>query len=92
MEYQKFIKLLDNTSNQPSKFKSKNWTEINDQARGVYTTNSDIRFSGNGAGDNAGVRQGHERIKGVIFKDCASFINYKSEINSIEIDNAKDNV
>ena len=92
MEYQKFIKLLDNTSNQPSKFKSKNWTEINDQARGVYTTNSDIRFSGNGAGDTAGVRQGHERIKGVIFKDCASFINYKSEINYIEIDNAKDNV
>ena len=77
MEYQKFIKLLDNTSNQPSKFKSKNWTEINDQARGVHTTNSDIRFSDNGAEDNVRVRQAHERNKGVIFKDCTSFINYK---------------
>ena len=30
MEYQKIISLLDNASNQPSKFKAKNWTEIND--------------------------------------------------------------
>ena len=28
MEYQKIINLLDNTSNQPSKFKTKNWIEI----------------------------------------------------------------
>ena len=30
MEYQK-INLLDNTPNQPSKFKTKNWVEINDE-------------------------------------------------------------
>ena len=44
MEYQKIIDLLDNTSNQPSKFRTKNWIEINDQSRGTYNTNSDIRF------------------------------------------------
>ena len=44
MEYQKIINLLDNTSNQLSKFRTKNWFEINDQSRGVYNTNSDIRF------------------------------------------------
>ena len=44
MEYQKIINLLDNTSNQPSKFMTKNWIEINDQSRGTYNTNSDIRF------------------------------------------------
>ena len=38
------IRLLDNTSNQPSKFRTKNWIEINDQSRGTYNTNSDIRF------------------------------------------------
>ena len=33
MEYQKVIILLDNTTNQPSKFKTKNWVEINDELR-----------------------------------------------------------
>ena len=43
MEYQK-INFLDNISNQPFKFRTKNWIEINDQSRGAYNTNSDIRF------------------------------------------------
>ena len=29
MEYQKIANLIDGTSNQPSKFKTKNWIEIN---------------------------------------------------------------
>ena len=44
MEYQKIINLLDNTQNQFSKFRTKNWSEINDQSRRVDNTNSDIRF------------------------------------------------
>ena len=36
--------MLDNTSNQPSKFKTKNSIEINYQSRGTYNTNSDFRF------------------------------------------------
>ena len=44
MESQKIINLLENASNQSSKFRTKNWIEINDQSRGVYNTNSDIRF------------------------------------------------
>ena len=36
MEYQKIINLLDNTSNKLSKFRTKNWIEINYQSRGVY--------------------------------------------------------
>ena len=35
--------MLDNTSNQPSKFRARNWVEINDNSRGTYT-NSDIKF------------------------------------------------
>ena len=113
MEYQKIINLLDNTPNQLSKFRTKNWTEINDQSRGVYNTNSDIRFKTTmlksslcdysdayilvkgtititGAGADAAARQADERDKGVIFKNCAPFINCKTEINNTEIDNAKD--
>ena len=44
MEYQNITHLLDNASNQLSKFKTKNWIEINDQSRWVYNAHSDIRF------------------------------------------------
>ena len=38
------INFLDITKNQPSKFKTKNWVEINDDARGVYSINCQIKF------------------------------------------------
>ena len=45
MEYQKIANLLDNaSSNQPSKFKTKNWVEVNDESRGTYNVNSQINF------------------------------------------------
>ena len=44
MEYQKIINSLDDTPNQPSKFRTKNWVEINDDSRGTYNTNSQINF------------------------------------------------
>ena len=44
MEYQKIINLLHNTSNQPSKFRTTNWVEINDESRLTYNTNSQIKF------------------------------------------------
>ena len=45
MEYQKIANLIDNnTLNQPSKFRTRNWIEINDESRGVYNFNSQIKF------------------------------------------------
>ena len=45
MEYQKIANLLnDNKSNQPSKFRTKNWVEINDESRGTYNVSSQIKF------------------------------------------------
>ena len=44
MEYQKIANLIDNSSNQPSKFRTKNWIEINDESRGTYNINSQIKF------------------------------------------------
>ena len=32
MEYQKIINLLDNTANQLSKFRTRNWVEINEES------------------------------------------------------------
>ena len=106
MEYQKVINLLENTSNQPSTFRTKNYVEINDDAREMYNENSQIRFKtpmlksslcdysdayiivrgtkvtdGAGADDNA--RRLDERNKGAIFKNCAPFTDFISEINNI---------
>ena len=44
MEYQRIAYLLDIASNQPFKFRTRNWVEINDESRGGYTTGSDIKF------------------------------------------------
>ena len=44
MEYQKIANLIDDTSNQPCKFRTKNWVEINDESRGTYNVNSQNKF------------------------------------------------
>ena len=36
--------MLDNTSIQPGKFRTKNWVEIHDDSRGMYNTDSQIKF------------------------------------------------
>ena len=71
MEYQKIINLLDNASNQPSKFRTKNRIELNNDSRGTYNTMlksslwdySDVyifdkgRIAVTGASDNAKAKQ-----------------------------------
>ena len=44
MEYQEIIIMLNNTTNQPSRFRTKYWVEINDDFCGTYNTNNQIRF------------------------------------------------
>ena len=44
MEYQKIANLIDDASNQPSKFRTRNWIEINDESRGAYNVNCQINF------------------------------------------------
>ena len=113
MEYQKIANLIGDTSNKSSKFRTRYWVEINDESRGAYNVNSQIKFKATmlksslcdssdayilvkgkitiaGAGNDAAARQADERDKGVIFKTCAPFINCMSEINNMQIDNAKD--
>ena len=35
---------FDNETNQPSKFRTRNWIEINDESRGTYPVNKQIKF------------------------------------------------
>ena len=39
MEYQKISSLLSDELNQPSKFRTRNWVEVNDETRATYTPN-----------------------------------------------------
>ena len=111
MEYQKITNLLNHESNQPSKFKTKNWVQINDESRAVYNANSQIKFKTTMLKPSLyNYSDAHILVKGtitfndtsaaraaanntnkkVIFKNCASFTNYISEINNTQVDNAKD--
>ena len=44
MEYQKIANLIDDASNQPSKFRTKNWVKINNESKGTCNVNSQIKF------------------------------------------------
>ena len=112
MEHQKIANLIDdNTLNQPSKFRTRNWIEINDESRGVYNVNSQIKFKtttlksslcdysdayilvkGTITVNNTSAQgvAANNTNKKLIFKNCAPFTNCISEINNIQIDNAKD--
>ena len=44
MEYQKTVNLLENTPDQPYKFRTKNLVEMNDELGDTYIINSQIKF------------------------------------------------
>ena len=105
MEYQKIINLLDNTPNQPTKFRT-----INDESRRRYNTNNQIRVKtsilrtslcdysdastlvkGTITVANTGAADsGANNInKKIIFKICAPFTSCISRINNAQIDDAQ---
>ena len=109
MEYQKIANLIDDASNQLSKFRTKNWVEINDESRGTYNVNSKIKFKttmlksslcdysdayiivkGTITVNNTAGAAANNTNKKVIFKSCAPFTYYISDINNTQVNNAKD--
>ena len=111
MEYQKIANLLDDASNKTSKFKTKNWVEINDESRETYDVNSQIKFKttmlksslcdysdayihikGTVTVNNtaAADADANNTNKKVIFKNCPPFTKCISEVNNVNVDDAKD--
>ena len=111
-ECQKNNKCFEEYTKSTNKLRTKNWVEINDDSRGTYNTNSQIKFkimmlktslydysdayilvSGTititGAEVDDAIKWLDERNKGMIFKNCSPFTDYVSEINNIQINNAK---
>ena len=44
MEYKKIINFSENTTNQPSKFRTKSWVKLNYESRETYNVDSQIKF------------------------------------------------
>ena len=44
MEYQKIMNLMDHSPNEPSKFRTKSWVDVNDESRGKYNVNGQTKF------------------------------------------------
>ena len=95
------VNLIDDTSNQPSKFRTKNWVEINDESRGTYNVNSEIKFKTTmlksslcDYSDAYILVKGKITITGaaadLLIADSAPFVNCISEINNTQVDLAKD--
>ena len=90
--------MLDNTSNQLSKFRTKNWVEINSDARVTRNTNSQTEFKTNMLNSSLCIhtlligeetQQAADRNdKKVIFGSYASFIDCMRKITITQEDNA----
>ena len=52
MEYKKNINLLDNKTNQPSKFRRRNWFEVNDESPGAYNDDDNNNINNNNNNNN----------------------------------------
>ena len=52
MEHRKIANLLDNPSNQPSKFRTRNWFEINDESPRAYNDDDDNNNINNNNNNN----------------------------------------
>ena len=84
--------MLDSASNQPSKFRTRNWVEINDESRSEYSSNKLIRFKtamlrsslcdySDAYNTAGGAAAANNTNKKVIFKNCAPFTDCISKIN-----------
>ena len=96
--------MLDNTPNQPSKFKTKNWVKINDKSGGIYNEDNQIRLKTSMLRSSLVYVKGTITVtntaaqglannaanKKVIFKNLAPFTNCIDSINNTQIDDGHD--
>ena len=102
MEYQKMMNLLDDTTNQPSRFRTRDWVEINDESKERY--NSTITFKAFVAKSNlCDCSDAYILVKGtitagaavhtmnekVIFENSALFTDCITEIDNTQIDDGQ---
>ena len=99
------MNFLDNTPNKPSKFRTRNSVEINDEARGTYISNNEIKFDTSIIKSNLCdysdtyillggtvtiTEAGVDDAAKAIFKSCALFTDCTRQINNTQVDHSKD--
>ena len=97
MEYQKIINLLDDTTNQPSKCRAKNWVEVNNESKGRYdNSNVHKKIKLCDYSDAYIIVKGYITasntttvIKKVIFKNCIPFTDCITEISNTQVNDAQ---
>ena len=99
METQKIVNLLNGSDTENSKFATVKWCVINDDSKGNYSPDHEIKFLTNSLEShfcnfsdayilvtgNIAVAGGNANIK-VAFKKCASFKECRTEINETFVD------
>ena len=89
MEYQKIANLIDDASDQTSKFRARNWVEINDESRGAYNVNSQIKFKTTMLKSSlCDYSDAYILVKGTISVNNTAVAG--PAVNNTQIDNAKD--
>ena len=82
------IRLLDDTTNQLSKFRTRNWVDINDEWEETYNYNSDIKFKTSMPRSNLrNFGDAYIHVKATItVKNCVPFTSCIKEINNTKVD------
>ena len=86
--------MLDNTPNQPSKFRTKNWVERDDRSYGTFSTGSQIKFKTSMIRSSLCDYSGtYILVKGTIIYNNNNKKNYNKEVrckNCAPLDCAKE--
>ena len=101
METQKILNLLNDSNNENSKFETKKWYIIDNEAKGNYLPDNEIKFwisslvssicdysdAYISVTGNITVTRGNANTK-VAFKNCVPFEKCRTEINETFVDDA----
>ena len=101
METQKIVNLLNNTENEYSKFATKKWYIIDSESKGNYSHENPIKFLTSSLESSlCDYSDAYILVKGnittrpknnatqVVFKNCAPFKGFRTEINDTFVDYA----
>ena len=81
MKYQKIMNLLDNTQNQPSKFRTRNCVEINDESQAAYNNNNNNNNSNNNNEINNNIKYKMSMIRTNLCDFSDAYLLFKGTIS-----------
>ena len=80
MECRKITNLLDDTTNQPSKFRTRNWVKINDESRGAYNEENNNNDSNDDDNNNNNIKLKTSMMRSNLCDNSDAYILVKETI------------